>query len=97
MTEGKRMDKKLKAKWVAALTSEKYSQTQHRLRDGFGGYCCLGVLHLVATGKEPPTLWDDDRPVCVRRLGKSIELELARMNDEGVPFEVIAGLIHEVL
>lgn len=29
--------------WVEALRSGKYQQTRRALRDGFGGYCCLGV------------------------------------------------------
>lgn len=30
-------------KWVAALRSKKYKQTQYRLKDNVGGMCCLGV------------------------------------------------------
>lgn len=90
------MDKKLKAKWVEALVSGKYQQIQGRLHDGVGGYCCLGVLHLIATGKNPPGLWAE-KPACVQKMGREIELELAVMNDEGVPFDVIAGLINEAL
>jgi hypothetical protein len=37
------MDAQLKAKWVEALRSGEYSQTQNWLRDG-EGFCCLGVL-----------------------------------------------------
>lgn len=37
------MDEELKAKWVAALRSGKYTQTKGTLRDD-RGFCCLGVL-----------------------------------------------------
>lgn len=42
------MDKRIKAKWCAALSSGKYRKGVKRLRkdDGAGGhlFCCLGVL-----------------------------------------------------
>lgn len=41
-----RMNKDIKKKWVEALRSGDYKQTRLRLQDK-GGYCCLGVLHLV--------------------------------------------------
>ena len=37
------MNKDVKAKWVAALRSGEYKQTQNRLREG-NAFCCLGVL-----------------------------------------------------
>lgn len=37
------MNPEVKAKWIAALRSEKYPQTTELLRD-CQGYCCLGVL-----------------------------------------------------
>ena len=33
----------LRERWIKALRSDKYEQTQSRLRDAHG-YCCLGVL-----------------------------------------------------
>ena len=41
------MKKKLKEKWVAALRSGEYCQTEGSLIDEHG-YCCLGVLCDVA-------------------------------------------------
>jgi hypothetical protein len=90
------MDKKLKSKWVKALLSGEFEQTTGCLRDS-KGYCCLGVLHKVATGSDPYTLWDGDRPKCVEKIGHDAELALAAVNDDGVPFEMIAGLIDEAL
>ena len=37
------MNQEIKAKWVAALRSGDYVQTEGRLKDVFG-HCCLGVL-----------------------------------------------------
>ena len=37
------MKKKWAKKWVEALRSGKYKQTQYHLKDA-DGYCCLGVL-----------------------------------------------------
>jgi len=42
-----KMDPELKKEWVAALRSGTYPQTKHALAKG-GGYCCLGVLCVVA-------------------------------------------------
>jgi hypothetical protein len=46
------MDAQLKAKWVEALRSEQYLQTQGMLRfrddEGKSSFCCLGVLCDVA-------------------------------------------------
>lgn len=44
------MDKELKDKWVAALRSGEYKQGRRKLFYGIG-YCCLGVLQMVADGK----------------------------------------------
>lgn len=59
------MDAKLKAKWVEALRSGKYTQTSgflnrqepYQSNDGYvklPGYCCLGVLCDITPGVE----WD---------------------------------------
>lgn len=53
----KKMDPTWKAKWLKALRSGKYSQTNGHLRDG-NGHCCLGVAHdLLVNGKA--ATWDD--------------------------------------
>ena len=46
------MKPEIKDKWVAALRSGRYKQTNHVLQSE-GGFCCLGVLcdlHSKATG-----------------------------------------------
>lgn len=44
-----RMPKAILDKWLAALRSGKYKQTQNHLEKD-GGYCCLGVLQCVVDG-----------------------------------------------
>jgi hypothetical protein len=41
------MKAKLRNKWTTALRSGEYRQCRGALRDGKGGFCCLGVLRLV--------------------------------------------------
>lgn len=48
-----KMNKKLKAKWVAALRSGEYRQTTGCLKEG-DCYCCLGVLAEVAGKRIRP-------------------------------------------
>lgn len=43
MSAPKRMNPKIKKKWLKALRSGEYKQTKGRLRKG-EGFCCLGVL-----------------------------------------------------
>lgn len=42
------MNKKLKAKWLKALRSEKYKKGRGQLRSKENRFCCLGVLADVA-------------------------------------------------
>ena len=51
------MDAELKAKWIAALRSDKYQQATGCLNNG-SGFCCLGVL-LDVSGKGS---WRSDDP-----------------------------------
>lgn len=45
------MDKAIKAKWIEALRSGRYGQTQYRLQSPDGNaYCCLGVLENCILG-----------------------------------------------
>lgn len=96
------MDKKLKTKWVNALRSGRYKQDQGCLKVRGGGYCCLGVLAVVS-GKALSTHGADgfleSFPDLMEQLPFEIQDELAKLNDEAdpVPFEMLAGLIHEAL
>ena len=52
------MKPEIKSKWVAALKSGEYAQGERRvLNDGFGGWCCLGVLCDIYA-KEFGDLWE---------------------------------------
>lgn len=88
------MNRKLKAQWVKALRSGEYEQMAPALCYQEGGkYCCLGVLATVA-GQRGTQLrpWFEEIG-----LENDILNEFITMNDEGVPFEVIAGVIREAL
>ena len=53
------MNDDVKTKWVTALRSGKYQQTQGRLRAGDGqSFCCLGVLCDLYVKATPGVLWD---------------------------------------
>lgn len=102
------MAPELKAKWVAALRSGQYEQTQRTLKD-LRGYCCLGVLCAVTN----PNGWSDgewfyekdgsesELPKTFRKaigMSYSQEEELIRLNDEEqVDFTVIADHIEKSL
>lgn len=98
------MNAEFKAKWVEALRSGKYRQTQQALREK-NAYCCLGV----ACDISGFGVWDDDRflheegnntgylPTGLReRMGleQLQESSLITMNDdEGKTFAEIADYI----
>lgn len=84
------MKKSLKDRWIKALLSGEYKQGKGRLKKG-EGYCCLGVLCEV--GNIPYTGSSGFPGNSGLRI--IVELGLASMNDEGVPFDVIAGFIKE--
>lgn len=90
------MDAELKRKWIAALRSGEWKQCRERLTDG-EGYCCLGVLHKILTGEEPPWLWGDkgqgiEKPKQINLKPLSIK-HLSDRNDEGQSFSEIADYI----
>lgn len=94
------MDKKLKAKWIKALTSGRYKQTQETLREvsdlprGRPAYCCLGVL--LAVSKKGR--WDEEDTYEIGSGEDAICLsgDLGRSGKDlfGVPDEVEKRLIH---
>lgn len=102
-----KMPKELKAKWLAALRSGKYKQATGVLCDKAGGYCCLGVLEMVADGEV-------ERHESSFMMGAALSMptdnfwerngvtdwyvyssELAQMNDDGDLFSEIAADIEE--
>jgi hypothetical protein len=67
-TERKLMDKRIKNRWIKALTSGKYKQGQTELRNVNETYCCLGVLLCVLDNKgwtlrksDPYSFFPSDR------------------------------------
>lgn len=98
------MNAKDKARWVKALRSGKYPQTTNVLKrtepgvedDEPVGYCCLGVLREVC----PEFTASNELDVYLKHteaLPYEVQRHFGRMNDVGVPFEMIAGLIHYAL
>ena len=49
----------IKKKWLKALRSGKFKQTRGLLKDGQGGYCCLGVLCELYLDEHKETTWED--------------------------------------
>lgn len=57
------MNKHIAERWVQALKSGKYPQTDGGLRDGHG-YCCLGVLCDLYREEQGKGQWEDYLFVC---------------------------------
>lgn len=51
------MKAELKAKWIEALRSDRFSQLKGALRDENDGRCCLGVLYEIAGLAWIETKW----------------------------------------
>lgn len=101
------MDKKLKTKWVKALRSGKYRQTNGVLKDK-AGFCCLGVLRDVANPADEREHADEYllSPEQCEEFGIAISKQkiLADLNDgnekKGIPkhsFREIANYIEKNL
>lgn len=92
------MDQTLKAKWIEALRSGEYKQTQHKLKDNIG-FCCLGVLcdlqgaDFDAIEMRFGTLSLSTNPSeYIGDLGEHSS-KLSMMNDDGKSFTEIADYI----
>lgn len=94
------MKPELKRKWVKALLSGEYKQGHGKLYDG-RRFCCLGVLRQVNDHMDDrcTTFGTMLVPAQLREFGltEREQVQLANLNDEGVPFDMIAGLIDEAL
>lgn len=91
------MNPEIKKKWVEALRSGEYEQTEGQLRvdDEKGkpvGYCCLGVLCEVMGAKYIPTRGRADAEKDAG-LHEDDGFKLACMNDDGRSFREIADYI----
>jgi hypothetical protein len=100
------VDEAIKQKWVEALRSGNYQQTQGALHKINDGYCCLGVLCEIEglewaqhggkvmrplNGTSPAYLPSS----FAARVGltKTQQNTLAALNDGGKPFNYIATVI----
>ncbi len=103
------MDVELKKKWVDALRSDKYSQTQGQLRND-KGYCCLGVLCDLLKESEDDWIYRNDAGYTFKGSytcyppQEIIDMysfsgvstgKLASLNDDKYSFEDIANFIEE--
>lgn len=101
------MPKDLKDKWLAALRSGEYKQCKGTLSDG-EGYCCLGVLQMVADGRVerfngvpeavPTISWYGRHHIGILDDLRAFSLKdgcraLAEMNDGGLSFKEVADAI----
>lgn len=104
------MNPDIKAKWIPALRSGDYPQTQFGLRDSTG-FCCFGVLCDIVD----PNGWEVSSKTGTKRYSHNLEsaypsrevfhkaglpsgyAKLANMNDSGSSFSDIADYIEEYL
>jgi len=101
------MTKAQKRKWIEALRSGKYRQgTSSLYKAPVKEYCCLGVYCHAVLGVEDAYMNYKGLPADLYRHGvltrqqlrfipQRTQDHLAMMNDDKVPFEVIAGFIQE--
>ena len=96
-----RMNQTIKKKWVKALLSGKYEQGKEELCSWDNRYCCLGVLREVMGStdklKHPTLEYLSRAQLDACGLDHNTQASLAAVNDKGVPFDMIAGLIDEAL
>lgn len=91
------MNKRLKARWIKALRSGKYAQTDGQLcntrQDGSQSFCCLGVLREI----EPTAVRQRHGMELLEEetcgMHQSVQEKLARYNDDGKSFKWIAAYI----
>lgn len=104
----KKLDPRVKARWVKALLSGRYKQAKHTLQNAQGANCCLGVLCRVLKVPRVSNRFgrlgdysSSKLPNYVREkigLSHSDEVELMDMNDAlGKSFKQIAEYIREYL
>ena len=85
------MTENQKSVWITALRSGDYKQCIGNLHID-GGHCCLGVAENVLCIEKGEPFGE---LVGKKFLPIEIQMRLSRMNDAGLPFEVIAGFIEE--
>ena len=96
------MTKAQKTKWIKALRSGKYKQsTEGYLRsiieDNQLAFCCLGVAcEIGITNAQKNSFYTVENTFTEDKfLPEHVQVCLAELNDDGIPFEVIAGVIDQ--
>lgn len=96
-----KMPAKLKELWLKALRDGEFEQTTSTLCDG-KGYCCLGVLEMVADGMCELDPDEDGRHLAFPSndfltkhtiVQDGLFSQLASDNDSGTSFDEIANII----
>lgn len=97
------MDSKIKRKWIAALCSRKYAQTDSCLKDNNNSFCCLGVLCDIIDQKgwgskfDGESLYPPHEVLSIAKLSMPSAKRLAKLNDSGYTFKQIAANIKKTL
>jgi|HubBroStandDraft_4_1064222.scaffolds.fasta_scaffold00027_30 hypothetical protein len=102
------MDATIKKKWVKALRSGRYKQTDSQLYDArIDAHCCLGVLCRVVRAERDGEafIWDGEIDALELPLPLLAHVgmdgaqmgEVAKMNDDGKTFKEIANYIERQL
>jgi hypothetical protein len=87
-----------KEKWITALRSGQYNQTEGHLKNT-AGYCCLGVLREImdpsdfSESKDGGLLSPKQLAKC--NLDYRMQNQLAKLNDNGSTFAEIADYIEK--
>lgn len=105
-----RMPKDLKEKWLAALRSGEYKQSQQELGTPERGFCCLGLLQYIVDGKTesdgirdelPSSKWCGEHGCdwdLIDYQNGNLSLDegcASELNDNGYTFAEIANLIEQ--
>ena len=106
------MNKCIKEKWLRALRSGRYAQTNgylHKEVNGQDRFCCLGVLtNLYVEENGEPEVWNLGNIILAEEVVEWAELTdenphvviegtLASLNDSGRTFKQIANIIEKEL
>lgn len=100
-----KLPKAFKKKWVDALLSGEYKQADCGLVSKTGRCCCLAVA-AIESGFRREELRDDGWVMSEKfkgaipenfRLNSAIQFAFSDLNDDGVPFDIIAGIINQWL
>lgn len=103
------LPKEFGEKWITALRNGEYKQGKDRLKDIFGGYCCLGVAcAMQGIDDFKDNQWIGGRSawsLTIPEINSIPELlkgtpaqsdfvgDVSKMNDDGIPFHEIADWI----